>query len=524
MRRPPALSRDRAGQGGNADPATEGHSHCAGLSDRGRPPRPGPLHHRPHPAHRGRRRRPPTGEQDRRPDPPHPRPLTPVSRTTSHPGQGVSGRRCVREHRRPRLSGNRGEKEPWRRPTPRAALCSARTLTPTTGASSRPPQKLRNDPDTRLDSIAQAAGVARRTLYGHFPSRHVLIADLAREASHELRQAFAAARTTDGDPMEAMTRMVLAAWTVGDHYRMLIALGRRHLGEDAIRTTLAPALAEAVATLRRGQREVVFADHLPAPVLAQALAALMLALAEENAACPWNRPDGRGRGNHVPHRRRRSTTEGRASGAGGHRARSGSGRRVTSWASSAARPSMRRTISARSEAAWPPSRSGRSSRVPPALERTACRASARCWGRGPRTGRCGRPPVRCPGPRRRPGGPQGPGADRLKDDVTWGRPVDSRAWSTGAQAPRCGGWGRRAGDENRISQELLGPALPLAPGSVAPASRRRRRAVHIPPVRGASVGWLRPTSCRPSRRSSCRVTNSAVASVLAWGDAPIRSR
>ncbi|MBX7553264.1 TetR/AcrR family transcriptional regulator [Streptomyces sp. NPDC004232] len=153
-------------------------------------------------------------------------------------------------------------------------------------------QKLREDPDASLDSISQAAGVARRTLYGHFPSRHALIADLAQEAGHELRQAFDRARTADADPVEAMTRMVVAAWTVGDHYRMLITLGRRHLGEDEIRTTLAPARAEAVATLRRGQREGVFADHLPAPVLAQALEALMLALAEENAAGPWADPTG----------------------------------------------------------------------------------------------------------------------------------------------------------------------------------------------------------------------------------------
>ncbi|WP_333772465.1 TetR/AcrR family transcriptional regulator [Streptomyces sp. IBSBF 3136] len=153
-------------------------------------------------------------------------------------------------------------------------------------------RKLREDPDASLDSISQAAGVARRTLYGHFPSRHALITDLAREAADELRQAFGAARTADADPIEAMTRMVLAAWTVGDHYRMLIALGRRCPREDGIRTTLAPARAEAVATLRRGQREGVFADHLPAPVLAQALEALMLALAEENAACPWADPTG----------------------------------------------------------------------------------------------------------------------------------------------------------------------------------------------------------------------------------------
>ncbi|MGW3207553.1 TetR/AcrR family transcriptional regulator [Streptomyces sp. NPDC001135] len=148
-------------------------------------------------------------------------------------------------------------------------------------------QKLREDLDASLDSIAQAAGVARRTVYGHFPSRQALIADLAREAGRALQRAFTGDRTQGADPLEAMTRMVLAGWAVGDQYRMLIALGRRHLGDEAIPATLAPAREEAVATLRRGQREGVFADHLPAPVLARALEALMLALAEENAASAW---------------------------------------------------------------------------------------------------------------------------------------------------------------------------------------------------------------------------------------------
>ncbi|MFJ1733667.1 TetR/AcrR family transcriptional regulator [Streptomyces sp. NPDC088254] len=153
-------------------------------------------------------------------------------------------------------------------------------------------RKLREDPDASLDSISQAAGVARRTLYGHFPSREALVAELVQEAGRELRQAFAGARTADADPVEAMTRKVLAAWTVGDHYRLLIALGRRRPGYDEIRTTLAPARAEAVATLRRGQRQGVFADHLPAPVLARALEALLLVLAEDNAVGPGADPTG----------------------------------------------------------------------------------------------------------------------------------------------------------------------------------------------------------------------------------------
>ncbi|GLX48820.1 hypothetical protein Shyhy01_17700 [Streptomyces hygroscopicus subsp. hygroscopicus] len=153
-------------------------------------------------------------------------------------------------------------------------------------------QKLREDPDASLDSIAQAAGVARRTLYGHFPSREALVADLTQEAGQALQRAFAAVRVQDADPVETMARMVLAAWAVGGQYRMLVSLGRRHLGETAIRATLAPAREAAIASLRRGQHQGVFARHVPAPVLARVLEALMLALAEEDAACTWADPTG----------------------------------------------------------------------------------------------------------------------------------------------------------------------------------------------------------------------------------------
>ncbi|MER5795200.1 TetR/AcrR family transcriptional regulator [Streptomyces sp. NPDC001980] len=151
---------------------------------------------------------------------------------------------------------------------------------------------LRDDPDASLDSIAVAAGVTRRTLYGHFPGRQALIDELTHEAGQALQQAFAAARTPGADPLEAMARMALAAWAVGDRFRMLISLGRRHPGGDAVHTTLAPAREEAIATIRRGQHGGVFAAHVPAPVLAHALEALMLALAEENGAGTWTDPSG----------------------------------------------------------------------------------------------------------------------------------------------------------------------------------------------------------------------------------------
>jgi AcrR family transcriptional regulator len=93
-------------------------------------------------------------------------------------------------------------------------------------------QKLRDNPDASLDSIAVAVGVARRTFYGHFSSRQARVADLTQEAGQALHQAFAAARIPGTDPLEAMARMALAAWAVGDQYRLRISLGPSGRGGD----------------------------------------------------------------------------------------------------------------------------------------------------------------------------------------------------------------------------------------------------------------------------------------------------
>lgn len=152
--------------------------------------------------------------------------------------------------------------------------------------------ELSRNPDASIEDIARAAQVARRTLYGHFTNRQALIAALAEEAKQALAEAFTQVRRSEAGPAEAMARMNLAAWAVGDRYRMLISLGRRDLGEEGVRAVLAPAREEATLILARGQRENVFADHLPAPILAQALEALLVTLVENGASPSWTDPTG----------------------------------------------------------------------------------------------------------------------------------------------------------------------------------------------------------------------------------------
>jgi AcrR family transcriptional regulator len=153
-------------------------------------------------------------------------------------------------------------------------------------------EELGRDPDASLDEIARAAGVVRRTVYGHFPNRPTLIAALAEEAARSVEEAFTAARQPGADPATALVRMTLAVWAVGDRYRMLIALARRDLGDEGIRAALAPARTEATSILERGQRDGAFAGHIPAHVLAKALESLTLTLFEAQDPADWSDPRG----------------------------------------------------------------------------------------------------------------------------------------------------------------------------------------------------------------------------------------
>ncbi|WP_329338971.1 TetR/AcrR family transcriptional regulator [Streptomyces sp. NBC_01352] len=140
-------------------------------------------------------------------------------------------------------------------------------------------ETLSADPETTVDDIARAAGIARRTLYGHFAGREDLVNALAVEAVESLRQAFVEERNPAEPADLALARYVLAVWGIGDRFRMLIALGRRDPDGD-IRGALTAVRDLAGELLAQGQRDGVFADHLPAPVLAHVMESVVVSMLE----------------------------------------------------------------------------------------------------------------------------------------------------------------------------------------------------------------------------------------------------
>ncbi|MFG1666176.1 TetR/AcrR family transcriptional regulator [Streptomyces sp. Y7] len=145
-------------------------------------------------------------------------------------------------------------------------------------------RELGRNPDSSLGAIAEAAGVARRTLYTHFAGRAALVKGLTEDAVRAIRQAMADASATGpgpgtrAGPASALARFVLTLWPVGDAYRTLIGLARQDLGPDQVSRLLAPARETVAGILAEGQRRGVFHTVVPPGPLSAAIEAHLLAL------------------------------------------------------------------------------------------------------------------------------------------------------------------------------------------------------------------------------------------------------
>ncbi|MEV5772145.1 TetR/AcrR family transcriptional regulator [Streptomyces antimycoticus] len=162
-------------------------------------------------------------------------------------------------------------------PSPRVlpAPGCRRTRTTRTRILEAARRELDRDPDSSLGDIAEAAGVSRRTVYGHFSGRSALVEGLVDDAAQALREALTAVALPAPDAATALARFVLALWPVGDRYRMLLRLAP----QDAERAdVLAPVRDLATAIITEGRRQGVFHTRLPPPVLSRAVEAHVLAL------------------------------------------------------------------------------------------------------------------------------------------------------------------------------------------------------------------------------------------------------
>ncbi|MFD9907030.1 TetR/AcrR family transcriptional regulator [Streptomyces sp. NPDC059063] len=140
--------------------------------------------------------------------------------------------------------------------------------------------ELTRDPDASVDQIARAAGVVRRTVYGHFPSRDALVTALLDEAVESVMAAHAAAYEGVDDPRRAIAGAMLGVWRVTAPYRFLLSLAQRAVSMEGIRERLAPMHAAGTAMVQRAIDEGHFTTALSARALVYVLESIVFSLME----------------------------------------------------------------------------------------------------------------------------------------------------------------------------------------------------------------------------------------------------
>jgi TetR/AcrR family transcriptional regulator, mexCD-oprJ operon repressor len=134
-----------------------------------------------------------------------------------------------------------------------------------------------------MAEIAQAAGLGRVTVYGHFPSREALIeATLARLL--ERGEAVLGGLDLTGDPRDALRSLIESSWRLIADADAVLQAAQSVLPPGRIRELHAKPAQRAEALIRRGQAEGAFRTDLPATWLVSVLYYVLKGAAAEIAS------------------------------------------------------------------------------------------------------------------------------------------------------------------------------------------------------------------------------------------------
>lgn len=118
------------------------------------------------------------------------------------------------------------------------------------------------NPEASVQDIAKAAGVGRVTLYGHFDSRTTLINEVATRAIAQTEEALRSV-DIDGDPREAMTRLLEATWHLTHRFGGIVVAADHALPAEQLKHAHEGPAHRVHALLERGRAEGRFRADMP---------------------------------------------------------------------------------------------------------------------------------------------------------------------------------------------------------------------------------------------------------------------
>ena len=124
-------------------------------------------------------------------------------------------------------------------------------------------EALASDPDVSMAEIARRAGVVRATIYMHFPTREALLDAVMENAVAQVAEATRAAEPTQGEPEEALQRVLRATWHKLSDFQTLLAINTSRLSAKELHRRHQPVMTQFVPLIERGQEKGVFRNDVP---------------------------------------------------------------------------------------------------------------------------------------------------------------------------------------------------------------------------------------------------------------------
>ncbi|MDV3220855.1 TetR/AcrR family transcriptional regulator [Intrasporangium sp.] len=144
-------------------------------------------------------------------------------------------------------------------------------------------EQLGRDPATSMGDIAEAAGVGRNTLYGHFPTRADLI-EAALDTAIQQGDAVLEGVDLGGDASAALGRLIESSWVIVARSRSLLEAAEGVVGPAKIKALHAGPMDRVLRLLARGRADGAFRDDLPIEWLAAVMHSVMHGAATEVTA------------------------------------------------------------------------------------------------------------------------------------------------------------------------------------------------------------------------------------------------
>jgi len=150
---------------------------------------------------------------------------------------------------------------------------------------------LNSDPDASLEAIAAAAGLSRRSVYGHFVSRDDLIQTLVTAGAARVSSAVAPV-TADEAPV-AIALLAAELWAEVESVRVMAQFAIRGPFRFQIAEALVPLRTSLLQIIRRGIADESLRQDIDAETLAHLVEGSALSVLDEATANQLSKERGR---------------------------------------------------------------------------------------------------------------------------------------------------------------------------------------------------------------------------------------